>query len=529
MAFDYIIHYDNTDVNIIRKILNSMEFYVLDFPKTLDRAIRFDNVKVLKEIVKKYNHKKSPFLFYAACMVGDIESVKKMLENGVDPNIPYIVLVDGKKQYGIKVALSKKHYDIVKLLYPYGNDILSGKKLLLAASISGDVSTVENLLGNEEDISFIKKLLFLVAKYAEGYISRQKILKMLKKHILKNDTLRNIKLHKYHQSDSLMPVEEILKKDGYLKYNRSIDENKFMTSRKYRHYFDLFRFILPNTCIVTNNIIRFELTTYGELETKPLRNIITQLKNDIQNCNKQFIVAYLSLSLPGSGHANALIIDNYNKTIERFEPHGISENKKTYKLGNLIDNFFKTYFNKYKYFSPLDFCPYYGPQSLHGISDKRSEHGFCVGWSWWYVLHRISYPDVDRKELLDILLTKLYSKNFTMYIYSIGSFLNQIEWSTATDCDKIMHVLEWLKNAIDNNDDVTISLLTNRILEEGTDLSKNIFYNCSSEDTIDNRNYFVNYITNMLSRSTKKDKKREYESSIASSSASSSKRSRSLE
>jgi len=126
------------------------------------------------------------------------------------------------------------------------------------------------------------------------------------------------------------------------------------------------------------------------------QNFIDQL-NDT---TVRFIIIYLGIK-GDRGHANMLIIDKVNKTIERFEPHGS-------KVYNSLDITIEYYFLYEgiidKYIPPKSYCTA-GPQafqckSLLEMSDRdKRVGGYCLAWTLWYTDIRLSYPDLSLKEL----------------------------------------------------------------------------------------------------------------------------------
>lgn len=103
-------------------------------------------------------------------------------------------------------------------------------------------------------------------------------------------------------------------------------------------------------------------------------------------------------------HANVLIVNLVQKTIERFDPHGgstfihndkrLKNIKRIYKQ-ELIDQILKKSFNKilpdYSYIDLNQTCPYLGPQS-----NVDEFGGLCVTWTLMYFLLRVL--NVDKKQ-----------------------------------------------------------------------------------------------------------------------------------
>lgn len=169
--------------------------------------------------------------------------------------------------------------------------------------------------------------------------------------------------------------------------------------------------------------------------------------------NKRFIVFPFGFSCSNfMGHANYMIYDTQNKSLERFEPYGKSfkscsnptniDNKikklfndnlknmrmgmgtsvKTSKIlagsdtGEGYPNFVETYYK------PLDFLSSQSFQRLQeDEGEMRDENdppgGYCSIWSCWYTELRLSNPDKDRKYIVKHAFKKLKESDLTLTEY----------------------------------------------------------------------------------------------------------------
>jgi hypothetical protein len=146
---------------------------------------------------------------------------------------------------------------------------------------------------------------------------------------------------------------------------------------------------------------------------------IEEFKKCKSKTNIRFIYSTLIIdttSNTGISHANMLIIDLFEKTIERFEPYGkyigdankYTPNNIPSKLKNIttnidyiIDNNFKELLGltNFKYISPIDLSPLIGPQSL-----SDSYNGMCVSITMLYLHLRILNPDVNQSIIINYLV-----------------------------------------------------------------------------------------------------------------------------
>lgn len=162
---------------------------------------------------------------------------------------------------------------------------------------------------------------------------------------------------------------------------------------------------------------------------------------NLNTCKKRFIAVPLFFEnhkkcQDDIAHYNILIIDNKNKTMERFESYGYDfENdlNKYYIFKSFDANMAKLY-PSYKYISPEKFCPFSGIQKIeenqiynnNNIETYSDPGGFCGVWSIWYAELRLKYPNMDRKKLLNkaskIIMKQ---KNLRSYIRKYSAKLSK--------------------------------------------------------------------------------------------------------
>jgi hypothetical protein len=166
----------------------------------------------------------------------------------------------------------------------------------------------------------------------------------------------------------------------------------------------------------------------------------------IIKCKKRFFLIPMNIKTHDkegnikTSHANFLIFDLYEKSLERFEPIGIDDTLVKKKHDDGIFKMFQTYCGKdengedrlLKYYPPSSFCPKLGPQwqdryeEIH-IKNKLSGDpiGFCAAWTIWYVNLRLLNPDIDRKSVLSessILITEEFV-SFRDFIRNYSKFI----------------------------------------------------------------------------------------------------------
>ena len=124
-----------------------------------------------------------------------------------------------------------------------------------------------------------------------------------------------------------------------------------------------------------------------------------------------FIIPIVIIIHTGGGHANTLIYDSKNKSIDHFEPYGSHENVEQFLHTSYVQNNISSICKilNIKYNDPNQTCPRFGPQFLESIkcpivriikNNFKTDIGFCLTWSLFYTELRIKNPDIDSKELI---------------------------------------------------------------------------------------------------------------------------------
>jgi hypothetical protein len=226
----------------------------------------------------------------------------------------------------------------------------------------------------------------------------------------------------------------------------------------------LLEYPLSNNSLEFNNIEivwSFMKITYPSNFDSILNN---RLKNDVQ-----FIIIPLGIEISTGYHANIIIIDKLNKTIERFEPNGKNPPRGFYYNPELLDNTLIIKFNtllNYTYIKPNDYLPTIGFQILEIIDEKCKKigdpNGFCAVWCIWWAEQRIKNPDIKSINLVNELIKqiKFSNKSFKKLIrnYSINIVQLRDEYLQKYN----ISIDNWINN---NNTDI-IEKLEKDIIEK---------------------------------------------------------------
>lgn len=153
-------------------------------------------------------------------------------------------------------------------------------------------------------------------------------------------------------------------------------------------------------------VIRFDYKPYN------IDRYYTNRKKIIQLLIRKFafhknnlFVGYITIVIEGQedGHANTLLINTANRTIERFEPHvGYKGILYTEPLDIYLAEFVREL--RYIYLPPLSVCPIsiQGWQTLESqVPKAKGEIGYCLMWSIFYAYLRLVYPEIESSEIID--------------------------------------------------------------------------------------------------------------------------------
>lgn len=157
--------------------------------------------------------------------------------------------------------------------------------------------------------------------------------------------------------------------------------------------------------------------------------------NNLINAQKKknkyrFVFCFLSLKLPNDGlHANILIYDLKNMTLERFDPYG-----NTVSFDSKIDDILEeelTWNTGFEYLKPSDYMPVAGYQTisdeLNELNQKNGDFGgYCLAWSIFYLEHRIINEKLKPQELFNKIMHKLTLNKYTFnqYIRNYANYIN---------------------------------------------------------------------------------------------------------
>uniref|UniRef100_A0A6C0EBH3 Uncharacterized protein n=1 Tax=viral metagenome TaxID=1070528 RepID=A0A6C0EBH3_9ZZZZ len=205
--------------------------------------------------------------------------------------------------------------------------------------------------------------------------------------------------------------------------------------------------------------------------------LVEQFYEKINKCkskNVKFIIVPLGIEMENGTHANYLIYDIPNNTVERFEPHGSSYPSGFNYNPSLLDEVLKIKFMEInediKYISPKEYLPKIGFQMLDILESHKKKigdpGGFCALWNIWYTDMRLTHKDVPCKELVKMLIRSIKNQNVSVknMIRNYGKFIIEKRDDILKKAD--LDINDWL------NDQVSDTQIDNVLAELKDEIDK---------------------------------------------------------
>lgn len=133
------------------------------------------------------------------------------------------------------------------------------------------------------------------------------------------------------------------------------------------------------------------------------------------------------------GHANLVLIDKEQLTIERYDPQGNQTSSMFLpeKLDSFLEHYFVEKLSKiskgWKYISRQDLKLRSGIQNIQErLCVYEGSTGFCQSWILFFLDMRMKYPNIDSVDLEDSVITKFRQKDLTSFIRNYVSFLQNL-------------------------------------------------------------------------------------------------------
>lgn len=339
------------------------------------------------------------YLFTKIFTVEKIDKLEEILELIMDKiELDYLYMNKDGINY-VQLLLN------LTLQFPEFKSKVVTKVMNKILSKSPDESWRQINLNKENALFYLVKLPFKT--YFE-FVKNRKL--DLKQSNDKNETIKDICNKDWEEE--IKKLKPYVEKDTI---NIKIDENKYQHQTKFtatmidiiiyfiylsKKYKNLY---IPK--ILDSNDMREDfpwVISYAPNQIDIHPNLNYTINKIRREGNYDFAVLFLAFNLENNlKHANILLYDFKNLSIERFEPYGNDDIEM--EIDNILDEEL-TWNTGLKYLKPSDFLSKPGYQLLSNENDMEKQKvgdfgGFCLGWCIWYIEHRIKNDKIDPKIL----------------------------------------------------------------------------------------------------------------------------------
>jgi ankyrin repeat protein len=264
--------------------------------------------------------------------------------------------------------------------------------------------------------------------------------------------------------DVLTGLIYLLKK---YKFAGSVVNNNFAENKDLCDYYKSIGILAKSKC----EFLNFEIIWIQQKLHLSTEFEVNFIKN-MAKPNIKFIIIPLGIELRTGSHANYLVYNKKANELERFEPYGSSPppnfNYNSDLLDKILGNRFIKLVKDIKYIRPIDYLPKISFQYLESVEKKSNKigdpGGFCALWAIWYVDQRLSYYDVDRKQLVNKMIKEIKLRNI-----SFKDLIRNYSKNILTVRDKIFKkagitINDWLNDQYsDDQINLVIKEITNII------------------------------------------------------------------
>ena len=143
--------------------------------------------------------------------------------------------------------------------------------------------------------------------------------------------------------------------------------------------------------------------------------------------DRDYNILMINITTEEGNHANIAMINNVNKTIEFFEPHGYRRNKNSEIAGirgiynkkiKLLTKYFKDLLPSHSFINVTDFNK---ETSFQTLLDPEENSGFCVTWCILFIHYRLLNPHV----LVSRLIERMHKQMTTPKLLRYAKFVEE--------------------------------------------------------------------------------------------------------
>ena len=234
--------------------------------------------------------------------------------------------------------------------------------------------------------------------------------------------VKNIKSHKKKIKSH---KKNIINNVNFSKYkSRGTRATMGNISFQYQNYINIDDFF---NSIHLDNLSR----SYPFLDLIFIKSIKIIPENIFIDKGKRFNICIVNIVSDNDDHANICLIDNYDKKIEFFEPHGYRRDRDSgyddfgivgmyQKKMKAIKEYFKINLPNYTFY---DVVSYNRKTDYQTLKDPDENSGFCVTWCILFVHYRCLNPEIKISTLMKHLSKYITTNKLLKYAKYIENTL----------------------------------------------------------------------------------------------------------
>jgi ankyrin repeat protein len=384
-----------------------------------------------------------------------------------------------KSSYNIfdKLCFNKLHNNVDKTLSKDEIDQIIKYFIDKYIDIDNKTSYIQELNSHIGMKSTCKKMLEKIIYF---FLETDKVYKCIVKSypVKYNDNIQFINVHKYsnvnlctyigNTIDILFGLIYLL--NSYSNVITPIDKNIKNNANLIKIYNGLGYIINEDY-----EYVNFEIMWINNIIIFP-ENFDNNIKFSIEFCinhRTQFIIIPIGIEIEKKNHANYLIIDTFNNTIERFEPYGARHPPNMYYRDDLLDDLIYTKFSFFlpnaEYIKPSKYQQTIGLQQFDSWRTNSvigDPEGFCTVWNIYYIEMRILNHDIKGKHIINALYDLIKTESFTK---SSKSILRNYSKNITDLRDNIFHkcdfdINKWINTEVTPEQHKRLQIEINKLL-----------------------------------------------------------------
>ena len=153
-----------------------------------------------------------------------------------------------------------------------------------------------------------------------------------------------------------------------------------------------------------------------------INNKVVPIYNDkMKFTSTKFVIFVINVMTNEGNHANVALVNNHNKTVEFFEPHGHRKNKNSgiadfkglyLEKVKVLKKVFSVLLPRHVFINSIDHCR---KTSFQTEIDPDENTGFCITWCILFIHYRCLNPHVLLSKLIMYLSKIITSTKLLKY------------------------------------------------------------------------------------------------------------------